>query len=901
MFASPRPTGTVSFLFTDIERSTQLWDRVPEAMTHALEQHDAILNHAISAAGGAVFATGGDGFCVAFDAARNAVAAAIDAQRQLSTHAWPDDCVLRVRMGVHTGEAVERAGDYFGPAVNLAARVMSAAHGGQIVCTDIVAELVAGKARTRSLGEQELRGVSAVVGVHQVMADGLPDQFPPLRTLVSVRTNLPHELSTSVGRGGLIARTVELVVEERLVTLTGIGGVGKTTVALNAGRDLLSTLKQGVWLVELSGVTRPELILDVIAAAIRFTAPSGVPIRDALTEYLDRRELLLVLDNCEQIVDGVAEEVRWLLSNCALLRILATSREALGAPGERVLAVPPLAVPTQDSLTGVLGAPSGELFVARAVEAGANWRLDEANAPAVARLCRLLDGVPLALGLAAARSAQLSVQTITSRLGAHLDVLSSRRSGEARHRSLMAALEWSYELLEAHEQDLFQQLAVFVEGFDVDGVLAVAAAADVEEWQALDALSSLVAKSLVERDPMRTGRYRLLETVRVFAAAQAKGDGAARAHAQHYMRVLGDAFHQLRRTDGVEATERLVAEAGNVEAALHWAAASGHTQQALPIFEVPPPLSLMALPAKVTESLGRSLERLLYAAGAHELPGYSAACAAASWIAVDSSDSNHISRVFAASQRAPADSYTALCEASICGGTGDMAQGASAMHTALDRLDDAADPLVRAGLLACLAIFDAFSDPPAALSAAQDSIALARTHGGPLAQLHPLLALTLCTQSEPRTAAAVAFEAARLDRTVRRPFSSIAIMLAAHAAAGVGDLASAVPLLRRSIAHIARAGSRFVLCITIGTAADAIATTAPTKALQLTCLAESGAINRVSILENVSYTNLRQLAAQTDLAELDLMRSRFADLSYDDAVAFALATLDDIAQQVSHD
>ncbi len=268
-------------------------------------------------------------------------------------------------MGIHTGEAVERAGDYFGPAVNLAARVMSAAHGGQILCTDIVTELLAGAVTMVPLGEHELRGIAAAVRIHQVTGEGLDGDFGPLRTLESVRTNLPYQITAPVGRDDLIAQVVDLATNGRLVTLTGVGGVGKTTAALAAGRRLLAGAKQGVWLVELAAVNRPELILDAIAAPLRFTPPGGVPLRDALGEYLAERELVFVLDNCEQIVDGVADVARWLLPACGSVRILATSREALSVPGEQVVKVPPLEVPRQDSSTEVLAAAAGELFVAR--------------------------------------------------------------------------------------------------------------------------------------------------------------------------------------------------------------------------------------------------------------------------------------------------------------------------------------------------------------------------------------------------------------------------------------------------------------------------------------------------------------------------------------------------------
>ncbi len=896
-----RPTGTVSFLFTDIEGSTQLWDTTPLAMARALEEHDAIINQAVLDAGGVVFATGGDGFCVAFDAAGKATAAAVDAQRRLWAHAWPADCILRVRMGIHAGEAVERAGDYFGPAVNLAARIMSAGHGGQILCTDIVAGLTAGMSTTRPLGEHELRGVAAAIRVHQVVGDGLPTDFGPLRTLESIKTNLPYELTASVGRQDLVAEVSDLAKTARLVTLTGVGGVGKTTVALAAGRRLLDGAQHGVWLVELAAVTRPESIPEAVAAALRFAPPGGVPLRDALVAYLQGRELVLLLDNCEQIVDAVAETVRWLLSACASVRILATSREALRVPGEQVVAVPPLEVPRQDSMTEVLAAAAGELFLSRAVEAGAIWRLNEVNSPVVAGLCRRLDGVPLALELAAARSAQLSVETIASVLGARLDVLSGRRSGEARHRSLVAALEWSYELLLPGEQKLLQQLAVFVDGFDVDGVVAVAGVAGFEEWEALDELSSLVAKSLVEHDPMITGRYRLLETIRAFAAALGQSDATAQAHAEHYLSVLREAFQQLRTTNGVEATESLVADAANVEAALGWCLDSGSIEQALELFEVMPPYATMALPANVADGLGRALERLVLADGAETFRGFTAACSAAVVILSDSPERAQMPRIIEARDRVPADPFTAIGEATLCGARGDMPGGNAAMVLALQQLGEAGDLVLRSVLLANLAVFNGRSNPTVARPAAREALELARTQGGTLVQVYALLATTMACADDPQTAVAAADEAVRLDRGVRRAFSSQATVVAAMAAANAGDLVSALPLMRQSLVSGDRAGNRYMLGLSVAATADAISGINPHMALQLVCLAESGAIAKLTVLENEGFLNLRQLSAGADPAELDAMRAQFADLSYDDAVKYVLRTLDEVIADIAGD
>ena len=468
MSSGASPTGTVTFLFTDIEGSTQLWDTLPVAMASALEHHDFILNRAIADGRGTVFATGGDGFCVAFHSARQAVDAAISAQRELASHTWPVGCAIRVRMGLHSGEAVERAGDYFGPSVNLAARVMSAAHGGQIVCTDIVAELAAGTATTQPLGEHQLKGVSTAIRINQVIASCLQTAFGALRTLESVPTNLPSELVPPVGRAETISEIVDLAGRGRLITLTGVGGVGKTTVALSVGRQLLDGAKQGVWLVELAAVAEPPHVLEAVAAALRFTPPSGVPLQTSLAEFLERRDLVLVLDNCEHLLDAVAEVAHSLLSSCPSLRMLATSREAIRIPAEQVVAILPLRVPDGDSPAAVMASSAGELFCVRAQAAGAAWRLDQEHAPAVGRLCRRLDGIPLALELAASRSAQLSIPNIVTRLEQRLDLLARpRRSGDARHQTLVAALEWSYELLEDAEQRLLRQLSTFADGFDI--------------------------------------------------------------------------------------------------------------------------------------------------------------------------------------------------------------------------------------------------------------------------------------------------------------------------------------------------------------------------------------------------------------------------------------------------
>ncbi|HEX4427698.1 MAG TPA: adenylate/guanylate cyclase domain-containing protein [Frankiaceae bacterium] len=890
----------MSFLFTDIEGSTALWDTAPAVMAVALERHDAILRGVISSNGGVVFATGGDGFCVAFDSAAAAVGAAVDAQRQLSSARWPSDCEPLVRMGIHTGEAVERAGDYFGPAVNLCARLMGAAHGGQVLCTDIVAALTKGAVPTIALGEHRLRGITAAVVVHQVVGTDLPAEFGQLKTLDIARTNLPHRAADVVGRSQLVAEVAATLSEARLVTLTGVGGVGKTTVALAAGRELADVAPDGVWLCELAAVADAGQVLDAVATGLTFTPPNGTNLREALAQYLEGRDLVVIVDNCEHVVDGAAEVVGWLLNSFSSVRVLATSREALAVAGERVIAVAPLALPRSGAAEDVTASAAGALFVARASDATAGWRLDERNAPAVAQICQSLDGIPLAVELAAACSAVLDVTDIASRLDARFDLLGRpRRSGQPRHQTLRAALEWSYDLLEPGDQLLLRQLSVFVDSFDIDAVVAVAAAASMDEWAAMGALTSLVAKCLVERDPRTAGRYRLLETIRYYASSLSDSDHEAwrtgEAHAEYFLGVLCAEMDQLRATDGVDATERLVADAANIELALSWHGRAGRAGDAFRVFTRLPPISLNTLPIEVTDRLARALERLVLAPESANQPAFSAGCAAAASILMDDHDQSRVSRVLDARDLVPDDPHTALCDSTVCGASGDMARGVEVTKRGLQQLDDRSDPLLRSALLTMLSIFEVAVDPVAARADAEEALALTRAHGGTFVQLQSLMALAMSSQSDPTGCAAAATEAVRLDRTARRTFSTIATMLASHATAAAGDLSSGLPLFRQSIVQLHRAGNRQSLAFTVGGAADVIAAIAPDLALELLCIAECGAIKTVGILENPNYPELRRLATEVGAASLAALRAQFAQLSYDEAVRHVLATLDRVA------
>jgi class 3 adenylate cyclase len=346
------PSGTVTFLFTDIEGSTGLWESAPEAMRAALARHDAILRSAIAQHGGYVFATGGDGFAAAFARAGDALRAAHDAQVSLTTEGWPGPARLRVRMGLHTGEVQERGGDYFGPAVNRAARLMAAAHGGQVLASGVTARLVGDQLPARvtlvDLGEHRLKDLDVPEHVFQVTGKTLDREFPPLRTLDAVANNLPRQLTHFIGRQGEVRELTALVRGSRLVTLTGGAGVGKTRLALQVAAEVLDLYRDGVWFVELAGISDSAQIPKQIALAMGVQEQADRPIASTLVDRLQGRETLVLVDNCEHVIDGAATCVEQLLRSTTTLSVLATSRETLGIPGETVWTVPPMALPNAD-------------------------------------------------------------------------------------------------------------------------------------------------------------------------------------------------------------------------------------------------------------------------------------------------------------------------------------------------------------------------------------------------------------------------------------------------------------------------------------------------------------------------------------------------------------------------
>ena len=562
-----RPTGTITFLFTDIEGSTRLWEQRPVEMQDALERHDQILRRSIQSHGGYIFSTAGDAFAAAFAGARDAVAAAIDAQRALGAERWSESTRVTVRMGLHTGEAQERDGDYFGPVLNRAARVMSAGHGGQILATAAVVHLAEG-CEYSDLGEHRLKDLSDVEHLFQVRAEGLDADFGPLRTVNATPGNLPLQSTSFVGRDDDVRDLAELVRAHRLVTLTGFAGVGKTRLAVQTAAELITEFGDGVWLVELAPVGTEASVPDAVAAVLGVTPQPGYTMAEAIAAVLSGRRALVVLDNCEHVVGAVGELVDIVLGRAPEVRVLATSREDLGVAAEHVWPVRPLGVGSG------LRSPAAELFVARARAVNPRFALDGDEA-AVAEICSRLDGIPLAIELAAARMASMSLTEVRDRLQDRFRLLSSNRRAADRHHTLRGAVEWSYDLLDSDEQVMLDCCSVFSDGFDASAVIHVSAER-FDEYQVLDLLDSLVRKSLVtvEQRAGRT-RYGLLETIRQFSAerldAAGQGDDVCDLHASYYVDQVVRFFDIWTGPDQRVAVDWAEAEFANLRSSFRWA------------------------------------------------------------------------------------------------------------------------------------------------------------------------------------------------------------------------------------------------------------------------------------------------------------------------------------------
>jgi predicted ATPase/class 3 adenylate cyclase len=506
--ASP-PTGTVTFLFTDIEGSTKLWEDNAPAMQAALARHDELLRWAIEERGGYVFKTVGDAFCAAFPTAPDALETALESQQRLLEEQWSQmSGPLKVRMALHTGAAEERDGDYFGPAVNRVARLLSAGHGGQVLLSAASQEMVRDQlpagAALIDLGERRLKDLFRPERVFQLIAPGLPPEFPPLKTLEARPNNLPLQPTPLVGREREVEEICKRLRSEevRLLTLTGPGGVGKTRLALQAGADLLEDFGDGVFFVSLATITDPELVSSAIAGPLGVKESAQQSLMESLKSYLHHKHLLLVLDNFEQVLEG-APLVGELVGACPKLKVLTTSRTPLSLYGEHEYSVSPLALPDPHQPPSVERLTQYEavrLFIERAQAAKVGFSVRDENAPAIAEICHRLDGLPLAIELAAARIKLLPPEAMLARLGNRLKLLKGgARDLPERQRTLRGTLEWSYMLLDEGEKTLFGRLSVFAGGRTLEAIEAVCDAEGDLGVEVLDGVESLVNNSLLLR------------------------------------------------------------------------------------------------------------------------------------------------------------------------------------------------------------------------------------------------------------------------------------------------------------------------------------------------------------------------------------------------------------------
>ena len=572
------PTGTVTFLFTDIEGSTKLWERYPDAMRAALARHDGLVRHSLESNGGHVFKTFGDAFHAAFAGAGDALAAALTTQTALHAAAWPlpGGETLRVRLVLHTGVAERRDDDYFGAALSRAARLLAAAHGGQTLVSEssasLLAETLPPGAGLRSLGRHRLKDLAQTQEVFQLTHPALPDTFPALRSLESFAHNLPSQMSSFIGRESEMAEARRRLSGARLLTLTGPGGAGKTRLALQVAAEVIADYPDGVWLVELASLTDPDLLPQAVAATLGLREDSDRTLRETLADSLRAKSLLLIWDNCEHLVNACAHLAETLLRGCPGLRLLATSREALDIGGESVLPLSSLSLPTAGDPEAC---ESVRLFVDRATAVLPTFRFSAGNAKAVAEVCVRLDGIPLALELAAARVGVLTPAQIADRLDDRFRLLSGgSRTALPRQQTLRALIDWSYDLLDPAEKTLLARLSVFSGGWPLDAAEAVCAEGAVEEWEVLDLLARLVAKSLIVAEPPSEGqvRYHLLDSLHSYAADRLaetdEADALAARHGAWFLALAEEARPNLSGPEQVAWLRRLERDHDNFRAAL---------------------------------------------------------------------------------------------------------------------------------------------------------------------------------------------------------------------------------------------------------------------------------------------------------------------------------------------
>jgi predicted ATPase len=772
------PSGTVTFVFSDIEGSTRRWQDDPEAMPGLLAEHDAIWQEAIAKHGGVVFKHTGDGVAAVFVSPGDAVDAAMAAQEQLGD-------VLPVRVGVHTGGAQQRDGDYFGTTLNRCARLMGVAHGGQVLCSAATAELVRDRDDLADLGEHRLRDLDRAERIWQIGSG----EFPALASLSTAQTNLPVQPTSFVGRGQLLADVVEAMSRSRLVTLIGVGGVGKTRLALQAAAEVAPVYRGGVWLVELASVRDPDRVADTVAAVFGVSARAGLSLQESLVAFLRDEELLLVVDNTEHLLRPVAELVAAIEAGCAGVHVLVTTREGLGIAGEQLLVVPPLSIPSADNdPAAVEQAGAVQLFVDRARAQRLDFTIDDTNRADVVAVCRRLDGVPLAIELAAARISMMNPAEIAERLDRRFRLLAGGdRVGIERHQTLRAAVDWSYELLSDAEQQMLNRLSVFAGGCTLAAAEAVCVGDPIDADDVLELLSNLVARSLVVAEPGPRTRYRLLETIRQYAeehlALAGETDRWRTRHLQHYTRFLAELRPRLHGPEQVVIGAQITSEHDNLIAAMSHALDTQDLDQAMALlsnhsgWEVP------------GEILYFDAAPVLDLPGAREHPSAPSALARVGMLAHARGDRSHAIEMLEqakALQRSLPEGdlwnwlHIMYLHVNLSFESGEFEATVRYLDETADqiRASDLPDSM-EAWALATKAQMIRGGDPAAAISPATDALDIARRSGMPTVVSFALCALAgALAPSEPERAAELLHEAEPLGMNDATGASGIAFVAA---------------------------------------------------------------------------------------------------------------------------
>ncbi|HEY8217451.1 MAG TPA: BTAD domain-containing putative transcriptional regulator [Acidimicrobiia bacterium] len=909
-----------TLLFTDIERSTEIWDLHPDEMSAALERHDAILFDAVHGNRGDIVKRTGDGLCAVFASASDAIGAAAAGQRGLSLESWGVTGPLRVRMGLHTGRAEVRDGDYLGGAVNRAARLMAKAAGGQVLVsrstTALATTAMSDDLSLVDLGEHHLRGLSRPEQVFQLVGRGLERDFPPIEWSDERAGNLPRQLTSFVGREAERAAVTVALREGQLVTLTGVGGVGKTRLALEVAGDLVPSAPDGAWLCELAATADPDEIVAVVAAALRVEPRPGMSLEDAVVESLRDKHALLVLDNCEHLLEAAGRLARAILTRCPAVRILATSREGLGVDGEQLWPLGSLPVPDASSdAAGTAAADAVRLFIERARSVRPMFTVDAGNAASVGEICRRVDGIPLAIELAAARVVSMTPTEILERLDERFQLLRTTSSSTVeRHQTLHRTVEWSYSLLDRRDQLVFERLAVFSGTFNAAGAAAVCGE-DLEAWDVVDALASLVSKSMVAvEETDDTTRYQMLETLRQFAwdrlVERGTAESARRRHAEHYARFAEEAGPGLEGPDELIWRLAIRAELDNLRAAVTWALDGTEPERRELAIRIVAAIAYASIGERAA-GLGEWAERTIPYIDETTPGRRMAVLGVAAWTAYYRGDYDAAKALATHATRdgpvagCPAPSLSYACLSLVCVQAG---QPHEALERAIeaDAAFDAMDASLRdrtdfyAFTAFCAAIA---GDLEAARAHADRSLQLARSAGTPSALAHALYARGhVLAEIDPEAALAALDESIALTRAGASAFAfGAALHQAARLRAQIGDAGAAMQALKASVAHEHQRGSRPSIVITLTVGVDVLATLGyAEQAAVLAGVITGGPLapliaDRIDSTEQVSLE--RALAPVREKLGADgyaRCTARGAAMSYDEIIDYTLTELDQL-------